>query len=68
MQSNLSIIDSSVSSQRYARKKSIHECEIPIDKSVPQVIVFASHGEHPDAKQGLEGQICLSVPHTHDRF
>ena len=41
-------------------------------KSVPSVFVRHHEDLPSDAKQMLQGQICLSVclsvPHTHDRF
>ena len=47
----------------------LHKCGVLIEKSVPRVTVW--HHEAPptdDAKIRPEGQICRSVPHTHDRF
>ena len=39
-----------------------------MDKSVPRVTVLHHEALPSDAKQLPEGQICPSVPHTHDRF
>ena len=46
----------------------LHECEVLIEKSVPRVTVWHHEALPGDAKLWPEGQICLSVPHTHDSF
>ena len=39
-----------------------------MDKSVPMITVWHHEAAPSDAKQRTEGQICLFVPHTNDRF
>ena len=42
-------------------KRMLHECQVLIDNSVLRVTVW-----HHEALP--KGQICLSIPHTHDTF
>ena len=46
--------------------RNVHKCEALIEKSGPRVIVWHQEALASDAKLRPEGQICRSVPHTHD--